>query len=305
MHSLKKENQTSPNLEVGSLKKWLIAIRPGTLVASISPVIMGTAIAYSDKSFHLLSALSAAISAIFIQIGTNLVNDYYDFMHGVDGPDRIGPTRVIQKGIIKPQHIKRAFIISFLIAVISGSYLVYRAGLPILIIGLLSIICGILYTAGPFPLAYIGLADPFVIIFFGPVAVGGAYYVQTLQIKDYVIIAGFGPGFLSNAILAINNLRDIYTDKKAGKKTLAVRLGDVFVRWEYLFSLFIAFGLPFIFTWMGHCCQILGCLAFLCIGPYIYTIWEKPGPIHNNLLIMTAATLFFYSILFSIGWIIM
>ena len=302
---MKKGHPISPNLEIGTLKKWIIATRPNTLFASISPVIIGTSMAYADSLFHLPSALMAATGAFFIQIGTNLANDYYDFIHGVDSSDRLGPLRVTQAGILDPDSVKRAFIIAFFIATLSGIYLIWRAGLPILIIGLLSILFGLTYTAGPFPLGYYGLGDPLVIIFFGPVAVGGTYYVQALSIKDYVLIAGLAPGFISNAILTVNNLRDIETDKRAGKKTLAVRFGKGFARAEYLLSLFIPFIIPFFLISKNHCWHLICCLSFLlCISCIKVILFEEPGLIYNKVLKNTASMLFIYSLLFSLGWII-
>ena len=304
MHSLKGEAQISQSLGEDNLRKWIIAIRPSTLFASISPVIMGISMAYADRVFHLPSALLALIGAIFIQTGTNLANDYYDFIHGVDGPDRIGPPRVTQMGLIKPESIKRAFIISFGIAVVSGSYLVIRAGIPILVIGILSIVFGIIYTAGPFSLANLGLADPLVILFFGPMAVAGTYYVQALDIKGYVIIAGIAPGFISNAMLVVNNLRDIDTDRRSGKKTLAVRFGRKFARAEYIISLIIPFIIPFFLISPLHHYHLFCCASFMLCFPYVKLLWKEPSIHYNKLLKTNAVVLFVYSILFSSGWMI-
>ena len=304
MHLLKRENRIFPDLGVDSLKKWIIAIRPNTLFASISPVIIGTSMAYGDKAFHLPSALAAAIGAVFIQIGTNLANDYYDYIHGVDRTDRIGPVRVTQAGIIEPGSVKKGFIIAFFIAVLSGIYLIWRAGIPILIIGIVSILSGIAYTAGPFPLGYYGLGEPFVIIFFGPVAVSGTYYVQALDINKYVLISGLAPGFISNAILIVNNLRDIKTDKKAGKKTLAVRFGKKFAKIEYILSLFFAFIVPFYLVLSGCYYHLFACISFLLSIPCIKTILiEEPGLKYNKVLKKTSLMLFVYSVVFSLGWI--
>lgn len=303
MHFWKRKNQISPSIEGGSLKGWFLAIRPNTLFASISPVIIGGAMAYKDHLFHLPSFLLALFGALFIQIGTNLSNDYYDFFHGIDSEKRLGPVRVTQKGIIKPESVKRGFLLSFFLAALAGIYLLIRGGLPILIIGIISIILGILYTAGPFPISYYGIAEPFVIIFFGPIAVAGTYYVQALSIKKEVIIAGFAPGFISNAILTVNNLRDINTDKEAGKKSLVVRFGKRFGRMEYVFSLFVAFVIPFFLLSKTHFYHLLSCLSFVFIIPYLKIIWQDPNPIYNKLLKKTSSFLFIYSLLFSAGWI--
>ena len=303
MHSLKEGNLIFQDSGADNLKRWLLAIRPNTLFASISPVLMGTAMAYADGAFLPIPALAAAIGALFIQIGTNLANDYYDFIHGVDTPDRLGPIRVTQQGIIPPDYVKKGFIIAFLIATLAGIYLVFRGGTPILVIGILSVILGIAYTAGPFPIGYHGLADPLVIIFFGPIAVGGTYYVQALQIKGNIIIAGLGPGFISNAILTVNNLRDWHTDKSAEKKTLAVRFGKGFARVEYIASLIMAFIIPFLIVSRNHRYHLICLGAFLLSLIHIRIIWQEPSQIYNKLLKNTAMLLFAYSLLFSLGWI--
>lgn len=176
-----------------------------------------------------------------------------------------------------------------------------------MVIGVLSITSGILYTAGPFPLAYYGLGDVFVLIFFGLVAVGGTYYVQALDINAFVVLAGFAPGLLSTAILTVNNLRDIHSDKEAGKRTLPVRLGESFGRLEYLFCIFIPCVVPVLLvaiTRKHHFC-LASSLIFLLALPSIKIIFhEKPGVIFNQVLAKTGKLLFIYSLLFSIGWIL-
>lgn len=303
MHFSRRGDLIFQDSGVNSLKKWFLAIRPNTLFASISPVLIGTSMAYKDGVFHLPSALMAAIGAISIQIGTNLANDYYDFIHGVDTQDRLGPARVTQQGIMAADSVKRGFLIAFLISILAGIYLIFRAGIPILFIGLLSIIFGITYSAGPFPIAYLGLADPVVIIFFGPVAVGGTYYVQALRIKGDVILAGFAPGFISNAILTVNNLRDWKTDKIAGKKSLAVRFGKRFARIEYMSSLIVAFIIPVLLVSRNHYYHLICWGAFLLWLFPVRIIWQEPTVLYNRLLKSTAMLLFTYSLLFSLGWI--
>jgi 1,4-dihydroxy-2-naphthoate octaprenyltransferase len=288
-------------MQASRLKIWVAASRPKTLWAAFSPVIIGTAMAYGEGKVHWLSAFLAAVGAILIQIGTNLSNDYYDYFRGVDKKERLGPLRVTQAGLVKPETMKRATILIFSLAFISGLYLIYRGGWPVLIIGLLSILFGILYTAGPYPLGYNGLGDIFVLIFFGLVAVGGTYYVQALEINKLVLLAGLSPGLFSTAILTVNNLRDIYTDKKAGKKTLAVRFGEDF------FSVLIACLIPLILFFItgSHLYALAASLVFLAAIPPIRTIYEqKPGKIFNKVLATTGRLLFLYSLLFSIGWIL-
>ncbi|MCP4229209.1 MAG: 1,4-dihydroxy-2-naphthoate octaprenyltransferase, partial [bacterium] len=177
---------------------------------------------------------------LLIQVATNFVNDYADFKKGTDDNTRIGPLRVTQAGLVTPTQMKRAIGTVFFITTLIGLYLVYRGGWPVVVIGLLSMISGALYTAGPYPLGYHGLGDIFVLIFFGPVALAGTYYVQALSVDWVIITAGFAPGFLSAAILTVNNLRDMEGDKKSGKKTLAVRFGRNFAMNEYFYSLLAA-----------------------------------------------------------------
>jgi 1,4-dihydroxy-2-naphthoate octaprenyltransferase len=284
-----------------------MASRPKTLWAAIAPVIIGTAMAYGEQQGHLLSAILATLAAVFIQIGTNFANDYFDYFKGADEADRLGPTRVTQAGLVKPETMKYATILVFSLAVLAGSYLMWRGGWPIIIIGVLSILFGILYTAGPYPLGYNGLGDIFVLIFFGVVAVGGTYYVQTLEINYLVILAGLSPGLFSMAILTVNNLRDVKSDLKAGKLTLAVRFGENFARWEYLASVLTACIIPIVlfFLTSSHLYALAASLVFVAAIPSIKTVFEKKsGEIFNQVLATTGKLLLIYSILFSLGWIL-
>ena len=289
------------------LKIWLLAFRPKTLWAAVAPVIIGTAMAYSDNLMHLLSAFAALLGALLIQIGTNLSNDYYDFIKGVDTEARKGPIRATQAGLISKKAMKAAFIAAFVLVIPVGLYLIWRGGIPILIIGIISIISGILYTAGPFALGYKGLADIFVLIFFGPVAVGGTYWVQTHTINILVIISGFAPGLISAAILTVNNLRDIETDKIAGKKTLAVRFGAGFAKLEYLISLLLAAIIPIIlYSLTGrHIFSITSALVLIFAIPSIKKVYKNNSSVElNQTLAATGKLLLIYSLLFSTGWII-
>jgi len=290
-----------------NLKTWIMAFRPKTLSASIAPVFIGTAMAFGDGIHHFPSAFVCLFAALAIQIGTNIANDYYDFKKGADTTERIGPTRVTQAGLIKPSTVRLAFIGSFAIAALASIWLIYRGGWPIAAIGILSIASGIFYTAGPRPLGYMGLGDLFVLIFFGPVAVGGTYYVQSLEMNMAVLLAGFAPGFISVAILTVNNLRDIHSDQKTGKRTLAVRFGRSFTISEYLFALIAASLIPVFIYWVieDHI-AILGCSALIILAiPVIKTVCEKSdGPSLNSALAQTGKLLMVYSVLFSIGWIL-
>ncbi|HIN46909.1 MAG TPA: 1,4-dihydroxy-2-naphthoate polyprenyltransferase [Deltaproteobacteria bacterium] len=284
---------------------WLLAVRPKTLGAAVAPILIGTAMAYAVDKGHAVAALAALLGALLIQIGTNFSNDYFDFVKGADTEERLGPIRATQAGLVTPEAMRRNFVVVFGLAVLVGIYLVYRGGWPIVIIGVLSIASGILYTGGPMPLGYLGLGDLFVLIFFGPVAVGGTFYVQTLELPLEVILAGFGPGLLATALLAVNNLRDEPTDKKVGKRTLAVRFGPAFARGEFLTAFALALILPFILAFWtnGHW---FACLSALIIipgrSPIRQIISGVEGVELNETLAATGKLIILYSILFSFGW---
>jgi len=227
-----------------ALRVWVLAARPKTLTAAVAPVLVGTGLAVHYGVAAGGPALAALLGAVLIQIGTNLANDYYDFLRGGDAADRVGPVRVTQAGLVPPATVRRATILTLSAALVPGLYLVWVGGWPIVLIGVASIACAVLYTGGPFPLAYHGLGDVFVFIFFGLVAVGGTYYVQAGSWPPDALIAGAALGALSTALLVVNNLRDIETDARAGKRTLAVRLGRRGTRAEYALLLAAAAALP-------------------------------------------------------------
>ena len=290
-----------------SLKNWILAIRPKTLPAAIAPVLIGSAMALGDGLFHATSALMALSAALCIQIGTNLSNDYFDFKKGADTPDRKGPIRVTQAGLIKPRAVLVAAIVFFILAALSSVYLIHRAGIYVLLIAITSIISGVLYTAGPRPLGYLGLGDIFVLIFFGPVAVGGTYFTQALEINWSIIVAGLAPGFLSMAILAVNNLRDIDTDRRAGKLTLAVRFGRSFAMSEYLFCIIAAILIPFAVVLVTDDHQgiaIASLTGFFAIPCVKAAFTHLDGVGLNRVLGHTGRLLLIYSVLFSLGWVL-
>ncbi|MBL4818482.1 MAG: 1,4-dihydroxy-2-naphthoate polyprenyltransferase [Deltaproteobacteria bacterium] len=242
------------------MKNWLLAIRPKTLTIALAPVVLGLGFAAREGVLDISIALITALAALMIQIGTNLSNDYFDHQKGAD-KERVGPTRVTQAGLISPDQVKAAFVGAFALAVFLGLALVMRGGWPILLIGVLSVASGIAYTAGPYALAYIGLGEVFVLIFFGPVAVAGTYYLQTLKFSWQPAWAGVAIGLMACSILVVNNLRDLETDQKANKRTLAVRFGPNFAHAEYLFCLlvpaFIAFSMK---AWVA---SLIILLAFI------------------------------------------
>ncbi len=289
-------------------KLWLMAIRPKTLWAGATPVLIGSALAADAGSFHALSALAALLGALLIQIGTNLANDYSDYFKGADTDERLGPVRVTQGGLIRPQVMKGAIIVTFGLAFLPGAYIIFRGGPVFLLIGLLSILSGVLYTSGPYPLGYLGLGELFVLVFFGPVATAGTYYVQTLSLAPYAVLAGLAPGLFSVAILIVNNLRDMEGDKRAGKKTLAVRLGPAFAKGEYLAALVLAgLGIPLLLCLLtgGHYYSLAGSLALFAAIPSARTVlFSADGPALNRALANTSKALLLFSVLFSIGWLI-
>jgi 1,4-dihydroxy-2-naphthoate octaprenyltransferase len=292
----------------GPVATWLFAARPKTLLASVAPVTIGVAMAVSDRVFHVGSALAALLGALLLQIGTNFCNDYCDFIKGADTENREGPTRAVQAGLVTPQAMLRATVIVFLAAGMLATYLVSRAGFPILVIGVVSIACGVFYTAGPYPLAYVGLGDFFVLVFFGPVAVAGTYFVQAVAVPPAaVIVAGLAPGLISVALLTVNNLRDIDEDRVAGKRTLTVRFGAQFARIEYAACIGLAALIPVVLVpWQSRGAYSL--IAVLVLIPAIPTIRrvfsESGGTGLNPALGQTARLLMIYSIIFSIGWIV-
>ncbi len=271
------------------------------------PVMIGTAMAFDSGGFHLPASIAALLGALFIQIGTNYANDYYDFKKGADSENRLGPTRVSQAGLVSSHQVKNAALGAFGLALLIGIFLVYRGGWPIVIIGLSSITFGILYTAGPFAIGYKGLGELFVLIFFGPVAVGGTYYVQTLDMNWPVIVGGISPGLISVGILTVNNLRDIQSDSLIGKRTLSVRFGAAYSRIQYTCAIFQASVIPVI-LWIetgSHPYAIGAILTLPAALPAIKKVFICPsGAELNQVLDRTGQLLLLYGILFSIGWIL-
>ena len=286
---------------------WILASRPKTLHAAISPVLMGTTMAFTDGGVHWLSAFLALFGALMIQIGTNLANDYFDHKHGKDTQERLGPIRVTQAGLVSDQAMKLAISIVFTAAFVAGIYLVYRAGWPIVIIGLLSLLFGVIYTAGPFPLAYLGIADLFAFLFFGPIALAGTYYVQTLEMNWVVLVAGIAPGCFSIALLTVNNLRDVDEDRGTNKKTLIVRLGKSYGRSQYLVSMILAALIPIVLWQMtsSHSGVLITLLALIFSIPAIRGMFGgAQGRGLNRTLAQTGKTQLIYTLLFIIGWLI-
>ncbi len=262
--------------------------------------------AFGDGRFHLLSFLAALFGSIMIQVGANFANDLFDFKKQSDTSERIGPMRVTQAGLATPRQMTAATIIVFSLTVLAGVYLVYRGGWPIVVIGLVSIACAILYTAGPLALGYLGLGDVFVLIFFGPVALAGTYYVQALDVSLPVILAGIPFGMISTAILTVNNLRDIETDKESDKKTLAVRFGRTFARYEYLVMLLGAAVMAVLLSITFDKIYLLLAILYLAfsLGALRTVFMNTDGERLNNTLAVTGRLLIIYGLLFGAGWLL-
>jgi 1,4-dihydroxy-2-naphthoate polyprenyltransferase len=241
-----------------NIQSWWIASRPKTLIVSFAPVLLGLALSYNNQVFSSISVgLLTLLASIFIQLGTNFINDLYDFLSGADDQNRLGPTRVVQAGLLSQSQVRKAAYFNFSIALLIGVYLVMIGGIPILLIGSFALISGYCYTAGPYPLGYNGLGDIFVFIFYGLIAVPGTYYLQSgILFNVDSIIIGSSIGFIAVAILCVNNIRDINSDQKVGKKTIAVRFGSKFV--------IILYGLMIIFPYF--------CILLLINRPSFY--WD-------------------------------
>lgn len=280
---------------------WLLAARPRTLPAAAAPVIVGSAIAYADGVFRLLPALGALGGALLLQIGANLANDVFDYQKGADTPGRLGPVRVTQSGMLPPGTVKAGMWITFALAALIGLYLAWVSGWPVIAIGLASIVAAILYTGGPLPYGYRGLGEIFVFLFFGVAAVMGTYYVQAVRFSLSAFIGSVPVGLLIVAILAVNNLRDIHTDRVSGKNTLAVRLGVVGARQEYLLLLLLAYLVTFLqaFSRMNSLWLLLPALTLPFAADLIAFVQKNEGKALNLALARTGQLVLYFSLAYS------
>lgn len=231
---------------------WWGATRPRTLPAAIAPVLVGSALAWHEGRLIPAAAALCLGFALLVQIGTNFANDYYDFVRGADTTDRVGPRRAVAAGLVAPATMRAAMYGVFAAAFLTGLGLVAWGGPWLVAVGLASILCGIAYTGGPFPLAYHGLGDVFVFIFFGLVAVGGTYFVQVGALSTEALLAGAAVGLLAANILVVNNYRDAETDAVAHKRTLVVRLGRPAARLQFIASITGALAMPLVFLVRGY-----------------------------------------------------
>jgi 1,4-dihydroxy-2-naphthoate polyprenyltransferase len=285
---------------------WVQAARPRTLPAAIAPVLVGTAAAWQWAGHlpRVVAFFVALLGSIFIQIGANLANDYSDARRGADTVDRLGPVRVTSAGLVTPQRVLRATWIAFAVALACGIYLTIVAGWVILVIGIASIAAGVLYTGGPRPYGYAGLGEIFVFLFFGLVAVNGSYYVQLEELDALPLGLSIAVGFLATAILVVNNVRDIETDRRAGKNTSAVRMGRANAVNMYRLLVGGAFVILPFSIWAGECewWPLLGLLAIpMAIKPVRVLETHTDGPALNKCLAATGALLGIYSLLVTIG----
>ncbi len=285
---------------------WLLAIRPKTLPAAASPVIVGTVLAYLDDQFALLPALAALLCALLLQIGSNLANDVYDYQRGADQGRRLGPTRVTQSGMLTVAQVKKGMAVIFGLSALIGLYLIFHAGWVILLIGVAAILSAIAYTGGPFPLGYYGLGDLFVFIFFGLAATAGTYYVQAGAVSLLAWYLSVAMGLLTVSILVVNNLRDIEPDRLVGKRTLAVRLGVRGTRLEYVVCVAGAY-LILALAWLQGQMPLGGGVAFLslplALGRF-REVYTQKGRALNKTLARTGQMEFVYALLFALGMIL-
>lgn len=281
---------------------WFNAVRPRTLLVSLAPVTIGIAMAHGDGFKHWPSACAALAVAFFLQIGTNLSNDYFDFVSGADALGSGRLDRVLVSKALSLREVKWGFVAAFGLAALAANVLVIRVGMPAVIILALSIIAGLWYSAGKWSLARLGLGDIFALIFFGPVATAGTYFAISYEYDAAALVAGFMPGFLSAAVLVVNNLRDIASDRKAGKLTWAVRFGQAFTRMEYLFCVLASAAVPVYFYYMTGCRAVImvcSLLVFLTI-PIVHTVFTRDEPeALNGALAMTSLFLFIQAMAFS------
>ena len=302
MSSSNSSEIMSGSPSISPVHAWFLATRPKTLAAAAVPVAVGTAVAHASGHLSWIPAIAALVGALLIQIGTNLANDYFDFKKGADTHERLGPLRVTQAGLLSETAVRNAMIATFAMAALVGTYLVAVGGWPIAVIGILSIMSGVAYTGGPYPLGYNGLGDVFVFIFFGLVAVTGTYWVQALEWSNTALLSAVPVGLLSVAILIVNNYRDIDTDVKAGKRTLAVRMGRKATRVQYGATLAIAYLVPVIQFSLGYSIWILLPLlttpiAILRLRQFLALSGKDLNPVLEN----TAKLLIFFGGLYTVG----
>lgn len=296
----------SDSIQPNSIKAWILAARPKTLAGALTPVLIGSALAFMHGSFHWLPVFICFLFAGFMQIAANFINDLFDYLKGSDREDRLGPERACSQGWISPRAMRWGILTILIVACLTGSTLLYYGGMQLIGVGLVCVLFAFLYTTGPYPLSYNGWGDILVLVFFGFVPVGGTYYVQSLNWNNDVTVASLLCGLVVDTLLVVNNYRDREADKKSGKRTIIVRFGEKFGSYLYL--------------WLGISAT-LGCLWFLrdqryyaALLPLLYVIphvltWRKMVKIHsgkklNSILGETSRNMLLFAILLSLGMIL-
>jgi 1,4-dihydroxy-2-naphthoate octaprenyltransferase len=294
---------TGQSSQASPLQVWLLAARPKTLPAAAAPTIVGSAAAWFDGQFQPWPALACLLAALLLQIGANLANDVFDFHRGADTEHRLGPMRVTQAGLLAPKQVLAGMWVTFGLASLLGLYLASVAGWPVIVIGLLSIAAAVAYTGGPFPFGYYGLGDLFVFLFFGLAAVCGTYFVQAVTVSALAWWSAIPMGLLITAILVVNNLRDIETDRRAGKRTLAVRLGAGGARAEYSFCLSGAYLAPVLMWlfWVAPAGVLLSWGSLVLAPALLRLVYREKGRALNEALAGTGRLSLVYALLFSLG----
>jgi 1,4-dihydroxy-2-naphthoate octaprenyltransferase len=290
-----------------NLSSWIMAARPRTLTLSVTPVVVGAALAWAaERKVHWIAVLAALVGSVFIQIGTNIHNDAADFKRGGDGPDRIGPPRVTALGLLTAATVNRGAIVCFAMAALIGIYLVFVGGWPILLLGVLSIASGWGYTGGPFPIAYTPFGELFVVAFFGVGAVAGTYFLSTAQIDPVALETGLAVGCLTGAVLLVNNHRDVNPDTRVGRKTLPIVVGPVLTTAVYAGLMLLPFALlPLIARALPRGYPWPALIALPLALALIYRFGrESRGPIFNRILVQTAQLQLLFSVLLSLGLVL-
>lgn len=285
---------------------WILAIRPRTLPAAIGPLLIGNILALQLESFSWAIAITSMLCALLLQIAVNLANDYFDFKNGIDTAERVGPTRVSQSGLLAPKAVRNAMILCLVLALAVGSFLIWHGGWPIAILALAAILGALGYSGGPYPLASHGLGEIAAFIFFGLVAVVGSYYLQAGETNTTAWLMGSAIGLFNAAIMLVNNTRDIDTDTKAGKKTLAVRIGEMQAKVLYQALVYLPFGLiigAFLLGLLPGLPVLLAGVSLLIARGLSRDFTEASGEALNPILGRTAKLTLIFSLLFCAGLI--
>lgn len=291
----------APPAPTSKLAAWKIAARPKTLPAAVAPILVGSAVAWHEGGFHLLTAAVSLLVALLLQIASNFANDVLDFKRGADTEHRLGPTRVTQSGLLSERQVQIATGVALGLAILCGLYLVWRGGWPMLVVGAAAAIAAVAYTGGPAPLGYLGLGEVFVFLFFGLVGVAGSAYVQTRELTGLAVGASIPIGALVTNILVVNNLRDIATDRVAGKRTISVRVGAQATRMEYLLLLIAAYLTPALLGLTGHIGRFwwLVLVTIPVASVLVRDLWRSEGRALNPILGRSARFALIYSIPFA------